>query len=255
MLHGFATSRATWDDILPLMPKDRFTLHLLDLKGFGLSPKPRDGRYDLDSQAALVEEYIKSKALSNVVLVGHSFGGAIALATALRLKDQCKNVITKIVLIDAAIFPQRLPFFIGLMGVPVLGHLFLMLLPTRLAVVFTLRSLYWKKERVTSGKIQRYTEIFRQAGMRYVMKTMARQLVPVEPERYTSRYGGITVPILGIWGSFDRLVSLALGKRIISEFSHSELQVIENCGHNPQEEEPEQVVTHLRRFLEDTANE
>lgn len=35
LLHGFAASMHTWDDLVPLFPAEEFTLHLLDLKGHG----------------------------------------------------------------------------------------------------------------------------------------------------------------------------------------------------------------------------
>lgn len=83
MLHGFGASLETWRDIQPLL-QDSFSLNLIDLKGSGLSSKPRDGNYSLESHAEIVESFLAWLQLDNVVLVGHSYGGAVALVTCLR---------------------------------------------------------------------------------------------------------------------------------------------------------------------------
>ncbi|HKZ18054.1 MAG TPA: alpha/beta fold hydrolase, partial [Geobacteraceae bacterium] len=109
-VHGFAASLVTWHDIRRLFPKDRFRLFLLDLKGFGFSSKPQDGGYSIFDQADIVIAFIKALGLSNTILIGHSFGGSIALQVALKsTRDHNGSHIGKLIVLNSAAYPQQLP--------------------------------------------------------------------------------------------------------------------------------------------------
>lgn len=82
-LHGFGGSIYSWHSIRAELSASH-TVHALDMKGSGLSPKPRDGRYSVYDQSALVLDYIARNHLTNVTVLGHSFGGGVARATARR---------------------------------------------------------------------------------------------------------------------------------------------------------------------------
>src|SRR5688572_17361577 len=44
MLHGFGAAMESWSDILPMIAAKHPVLRI-DLKGFGMSSKPKDGKY------------------------------------------------------------------------------------------------------------------------------------------------------------------------------------------------------------------
>ena len=50
--------------------------------------------------------------------MGHSLGGGVALMTYLGLQEDDPGRINKLVLIDSAGYPQKLPWFISLARVP-----------------------------------------------------------------------------------------------------------------------------------------
>jgi pimeloyl-ACP methyl ester carboxylesterase len=72
----------------------------VDLKGFGQSDKPFDGRYSVFDQAELLAQLIEDKDLRNLTLVGHSFGGGIALLLALEANQRLAGRISRLVLLD-----------------------------------------------------------------------------------------------------------------------------------------------------------
>ena len=49
----------------------------------------------------------------------------------------------------------------------------------------------------------------------------------------------LRVPTLFIWGERDRLISVDAGEQAVRRLPGSELVVIDDCGHNPQMECPE----------------
>lgn len=62
-------------------------------------------------------------------------------------------------------------------------------------------------------------------------------------------YKAIIIPTFILWGTKDRIVPLKLGKRLHSEIPSSTMEILDNCGHIPQEEFPEETVKHLTNIF------
>jgi len=118
-LHGFGANIHTWKHLVPRLA-DRYKTVSIDLKGFGLSPKPADNEYSAEDQAELVADFIVKKDLSDVTIIGHSLGGAIGLLTAVKLQARRRKSPHSLVLIDTIAYKQPLPFFIKLLRLPML---------------------------------------------------------------------------------------------------------------------------------------
>lgn len=148
LLHGFAATMHTWDDLVPLFQPDRFTLHLIDLKGHGRSITSSGGDYSPLHNARLVETYIRSRGLSNVTLIGHSFGGVVALLTAM----DCPEV-ARLILIGAPAFPQQIPRFMRLLRLPYIGPLLMSAFPAELIARKGLEASFHRWELITGQHI------------------------------------------------------------------------------------------------------
>jgi pimeloyl-ACP methyl ester carboxylesterase len=103
-------------------------------KGAGESPKPYDHRYSMFEQAELIYRFIHQNDLHQVTLVGHSFGGGVALLVALRLTQQEPSRLSRLILLDTIAYPQKLPGVIRMLRMPVLGWLGLHLIPDQTKV-------------------------------------------------------------------------------------------------------------------------
>jgi len=92
---------------------------------------------------------------------------------------------------------------------------------------------------------------------RYALIQTARQIVPVNVKELISRYKTIKVPTLILWGREDKIVPLEVGNFLHQAISHSELAIIDQCGHMPHEEEPDKALAIVERFLKinDVENE
>src|SRR5688500_5082628 len=91
-IHGFGGQAAQWHYQLQKFSLENRVI-ALDLRGHGLSDRPSRG-YDMpqlisDLETALILLKVKGK----IVLVGHSFGGAIATEYALKHPDRVKRLI------------------------------------------------------------------------------------------------------------------------------------------------------------------
>lgn len=250
-LHGFAASLATWGDLWPLLPSHRYTFYLLDLKGFGFSSKPRDGAYGVWDHAAIVKEFIAAHRLSQMILVGHSYGGAVALVTLLREINDKASCVSKLVLLASSAYPQALPRSLRLLQLPLLGQL-VAWLPVPLMVKYTLNYVFYDRSLIEPKHIERYSSTFARRGMSYVLRQSARQLVPADHASIIGAYRNIPVPTLIIWGEKDRIVPLGGGTRLHREIRGSRLEIIPDCGHNPHEECPSDTARFINEFLEES---
>jgi pimeloyl-ACP methyl ester carboxylesterase len=80
LLHGWGLNRDSLRGIGILFER-RFRVHLIDLPGFGDAASPPSD-WDTTMYARLVEHYLVERVAGAVVLVGHSFGGRVAVRIA-----------------------------------------------------------------------------------------------------------------------------------------------------------------------------
>jgi 2-succinyl-6-hydroxy-2,4-cyclohexadiene-1-carboxylate synthase len=91
-LHGWMLSKAYWQPLIAQLQPD-FQCLAYDLRGFGLSEIGDRDEYSLISYARDLEELLDRLEISQVWLVGHSLGGAIALWAANLLSDRVLGVV------------------------------------------------------------------------------------------------------------------------------------------------------------------
>jgi len=248
-LHGFGASVETWRDIqLPLSQEN--TLIFLDLKGFGLSSKPDDGKYSIEDQAEIVLAFLKTHNLHDITLVGHSYGGAVSLLTY--LKDRSGNdrgIIRRLILIDASAYVQEFPFFINILRKPIINWAVMNLVPTQITAGFILHYLFYDENKLSDERITRYAEYFGQLGSYNSFVECAKQIIPANPDSISTLIKTIAVPTLIIWGANDPAIPLMQGQRLHQDIRNSKLVIIPNCGHIPHEESPEESLNAILTFL------
>ena len=248
LIHGFAGSAFSWRYWAQDLARDHSVI-LVDLKGHGSAPAPRDGRYSPADQADLVYRHLVHESLSDVTLVGHSMGGAVALLVALRCLDQGEARVSRMALVAGAAFPQPLPPFIKMARGP-LSRMVVRLVPKRRLVRRILRSIVHDPAGVSESQVLGYSEPLRRPEHQIAILETAAQLVPEDPEAVTSRYAEIHLPTLLLWGDHDRVVPLWVGERLAEVLPNATLRVLEDCGHLPPEEKPTESLTVFREFLE-----
>jgi pimeloyl-ACP methyl ester carboxylesterase len=101
LLHSFGGDSGQWASQLSHLRHQRRAL-AIDLRGHGKSASPRDLDYAVASFAKDVDAVVNALGLKRVVLVGHSLGGAVAIAYA----GAHPNRVAGLVLVGA---PGRVP--------------------------------------------------------------------------------------------------------------------------------------------------
>ena len=251
-LHGFGASSYVWRDVIHEISEGHKAI-AIDLKGFGKSAKPRDDLYSVADQAVVVGELIEALDLTDVILVGHSFGGGVALQAA--LNDVDGRRIRRLVLIDAMAYPQRLPSFIRALRCPLLATVVLPFIPPKIAVRSGVRQAYYQPDRIRSDVLRAYANNLCSPDSRYVLRTTARQIVPRDTEALIGQYSNIQVPTLVLWGAHDRIIPLSSGRRLAQTIPGATLAVLEDCGHAPHEELPIDTARAILAFLSSSEGE
>lgn len=127
LLHGLSSNHTTWLSIIEVLHINRFNSLALDLRGHGFSDKTKQrDLYALkvfsgDLQKILAEEQIK-----NLILIGYSFGGQIAVDFTARYQGCVKGLILISVNIAPPLKYLGLGFFTPLVvaGLSILAVLF-----------------------------------------------------------------------------------------------------------------------------------
>ncbi len=248
MIHGFGGSTYAWRHLAKPISKTHRVI-LIDLKGYGKSPKPLDDEYDVHDQAALVCDFIRHHDLRDVTLVGNSFGGGVSLAILARLDDKERSRISRLILIDSVGYRQEFPGFISILRTPWLGSSTLNIVPATMQVETTLKTTYYNKDLVPDDAIEEYAKAIRTEGGRHALQKTAEQIIPEDIDEFVESYKKITIPTLIIWGRHDEVIPLEIGEKLHENIPGSRLEIIEECGHLPQEEKPEETLRLIRNFL------
>ncbi len=89
LLHGAGASHLSWPAALRRWPCA--TTFVPDLPGHGRSGGP--GRDTIEGYADVVRAWQRAAGLSPAVWIGHSLGGAVVLALALRYPEVCRKLV------------------------------------------------------------------------------------------------------------------------------------------------------------------
>jgi pimeloyl-ACP methyl ester carboxylesterase len=248
LIHGFGASTYTWRHVAPGLAKS-YRVIAVDLKGFGQSDKPFDGRYSVFDQADLLAQLIEDKDLHNLTLVGHSFGGGVALLLALEADHRLEGRIAKLVLLDSIAYPQNIPVFFRLLDVPLVSQLGVRMVPPSVQTRVALRIAYFDDSKIDPDEVETYAAPLKTAAGKHAIIHSARQIMPDDLARISERYKSIELPTLIVWCDHDRIVPLEVGLKLRRTLPNSTLRLVEDCGHMPQEEQPATTLKLLRAFI------
>lgn len=248
LVHGFGASHYSWRYVIDDLARNH-RVYALDLKGFGDSIKPRDNRYSIYDQANLVRNFILHHRLENVTLIGHSYGGAVSLASALYLQQTPGYQPKRLVLIDSIAYKQKLPLFIEILATPLLGPASLEILPNKLQVKVLLQEVYYDDKLITAEAINHYAANLAKDNAKYALIITAKQILPQDLTYFNQQFTRLTLPTLIIASVDDSIVPLAVANKLHQALTRSQLILVKGVGHAIQEEQPQTLLVLLRKFL------
>ncbi|MCX4245460.1 alpha/beta fold hydrolase [Paraliomyxa miuraensis] len=251
LLHGLLVTHHAFRAILeplatgtPQHPGRRVIA--LDLPGGGESDRPEpseaDG-YSLSWLAERVDEALGALGVGHCDLLGHSFGGAVALQLASTVPAR----VRRLVLVDPVAFTMELPLEGKMALVPRLGPLLFTQLYRRADLRRYLVRAFSTPELLDERAVDVYWDRLGRDGGREAGYAMLLQMTRMDALR--ERLPKVNAPALVVWGDRDGLVPVENGERLVELLPHAELAVVEGCGHAVAEERPDALLELVRGHL------
>ena len=245
LIHGFASSNLVWSKVFLDLAEAGFRVIAPDLLGFGYSSKPKELDYTIVRQSQMVAGLMRELKVDRAVLVGSSYGGAVAATIALDQPDP----VEKLVLVGAVTNNRPTRYLLmRLFGSPIIGDILSpllvgsrRLLRRRMKRVYDRHSWVLDEKRVDARHIPLRTRGAHRAIIRSVRRWDA--------ERVSRDAHLITQPTLIVWGENDREVSVEDGRRIHQKMPQSRMVIFRECGHLPHEEYPEEFTKLVAEFV------
>lgn len=249
LLHGFASSTVSWQDVLAPLAASSKTALAFDRPASGLTSRPLtwegSNPYSPDFQASLVIEILDYLGVDQAVLVGNSAGGAIAMHTYLKYPERVKALI----LVDAAILSGGgAPGWVKpLLSTPQFSHLGPLIARSLLGQMDNLIELaYHDPRKMTPERMAGY---LRSAQVNDWDKALWQFTLASRDLKLSEHLDEINVPTLVITGDDDRIVPTEQSIQIAGQIQGARLVVIPNCGHVPQEECQPEFLQAVNDFL------
>jgi pimeloyl-ACP methyl ester carboxylesterase len=248
LIHGFTASTYVWKTVAPRLAEENFHVVAVDLLGFGFSDKPAWFEYSIVSQARMIERFMDRLGIGRAVLVGSSYGGAVASTLALDYPERVeKIVLVSPVSNDDAVQNSILRFtamsFVGEIVSPFLidSKRFLKLRMRRTIAPVN-------HHLINEERIEAVRRPLRAKNTHHSILATARNwdASRIETDAYL-----INQPTLLVWGEDDNVVPVRNGEKLYDSILNSRLVVLKDCGHVPPEEKPERFVELVAEFCRD----
>ncbi|MBI9045926.1 MAG: alpha/beta hydrolase [Anaerolineaceae bacterium] len=243
LIHGFSAPMYIWDGMADDFVVQGFRVLRFDLYGRGYSDRPETD-YTLELYMRQLDELLTSLDLNTGVhLVGLSYSGPITAGFTSRFPEK----VLSLTLIDpmaAAVSGKEIePMNWSLVGEYIMVvYLAPVYLPESQAQDLKYPHVYPNWEELYR-KQQQY------AGWRRAILSSTREMVKFEPLEEYHQVGESDVPIMLMWGSDDHLIPEERILNVKSALGDVPFKTIEDAGHLPFLDQPEEVSALILEFL------
>jgi pimeloyl-ACP methyl ester carboxylesterase len=246
MIHGFASSLHTWNRVADELRRE-YRVIRLDLPPFGVTGPLRSGSGEIETMnlptyRRFIDTFLQALGISRATFIGNSLGGLIAWDYAVRHRE----AVERLVLIDSAGFPMKLPIYIALFNSALVRVSSPWLLP-EVIVKSAVRNVYGDPRKIDAVTLRRYVEFFHGEDTRTAIGKMVPTLDFKDVD--TDVLKTLDVPALVLWGAKDRWIPTAHAAEFASRIPGAKSIMYPGLGHIPMEEAPERVMADLRAFL------
>lgn len=248
LIHGYTASLYVWKTVAPMLADAGFRVIAIDMPGFGYSEKPKWFDYSIPSQAHVIERFMDRLGIGRAVIIGSSYGGAVAATIALDYGER----VEKLVLVDPVTndHVKNHPI-LRIAAVPGFGEVITpFLVGSRAFMKMRMhRTLApTNHDLITNERLRNIQRPINAADGHHAVLATSRNWHANRIERDA---GLIHQPTLLIWGDQDRVIPIENGYKLYNSVLHSRLVVLKDCGHVPQEEKSEIFAELVTEFCRD----
>lgn len=232
LLHGWGGSMESLSKLQDELAKtDDFRVYNIEWPGFGNSKLTEGRKLRFGDYTECLQSFIKSQKITQLTLVGHSFGGKVALDLVLKEPQ----LIEDLILVNSS-------------GVKPKNTLkkTVLFLPTKLmGLVFSLPGLIKVKPFFRKAY---YKAIVREGD--YLKADLLEDtLKDVLKVNFDDKLPEIKTKTLLVWGEKDSYTPLWMGQKMANEIKDAKLEIVKDAKHNLPLVNPEIVATIIRLYL------
>ena len=242
-LHGWPHNHTIWKKELRFFQKKKYSTLALDLRGHGKSDKPENfSDYSIRKFAKDIHYLVKSEKIHDFILIGHSFGGMVALSYYALFPKEAKALV----LLDT-IYENPLKH------IALLKHFNLTPI-TEHILRFILKKVRIKKKHfpeVDFSRFKDHTDFF--YWLKGAEKTPLKSILACLEEmvRFDKRelLPKIKIPTLILEGEKDTKTCVKDVKEMAKKIKNSKLVIVKGASHDVNIRKPEDVEKIVLGFL------
>jgi pimeloyl-ACP methyl ester carboxylesterase len=250
LLHGLGGTNASMLPLLPDLTRDPRVI-APDFPGFGASGAPR-WRYRASDLAAWLRAFQETVGATPATIVGNSLGGRVAIEAGLANPD----LVDRLVLLCPSPAFRQFRQFVPLVRLLPPGAVVTPLpLPHR-AIVMAIRSFFAEPDLLPDAwfdsAADEHLRVMKHYRHRRAFYSAMREIyleAAYGENGFWQRLPHLNVPALFIWGARDWLVPASYAQHVMRALPHSESVILDDCGHVPQFERPDETAQLIRAFL------
>jgi pimeloyl-ACP methyl ester carboxylesterase len=238
LIHGFGGNKDTWNWVVPAW-SNKYHIIVIDLPGHGESISKKTLSYTMTEQSERLNQFLEAKKIKQFYLLGHSMGGAIAV----RYTVNHSNNVNALILIDSMGMVQTKSDGVKLVEVSDKNPLYDVCTKERFETLLNY-SMY---------KDPYIPDIIKDALLEYKCSRRDLEKVLYEDMYKDVNLSGVAknidIPTLILWGEKDRMTHIDDASLFHETIKGSKLVVLEEIGHVPMLEDPEQTVEAVDTFI------
>jgi pimeloyl-ACP methyl ester carboxylesterase len=248
LIHGNAVSGDDWNTsgVADLLLRDGHRVIVFDRPGFGHSERPRGRAWTAMQQAELLHKALKQLGIERPVVVGHSWGTIVALSMAVRRPADTAGLVLLSGYYFWTLRPDALLVAAG--AIPVLGDVLRYTVSPwlgRLLMPLQKRAMF-SPAAVTEPFKREYSDAMALRPSQIRATSMDGALMIPGALRLRRRYDELSMPVLIMAGSGDKIVFKRNAERLQASIPGSDLRVVEGAGHMVHHSAPRRVVEAIR---------
>lgn len=241
LLHGFLSSSFCYRTLFPMLSK-HYNVISVDFPPFGYSGKSSRFAYSYQNLAMTLLAFLDALDIKKCILIGHSMGGQLCLYM---LKNRPELADKAVLLCSSGYLPKSKRLLRYASFFPYFPKVVKRWLE-KSGIETNLQNVVYNKELIDDEMRNGYLQPFLNDDIFKALSRMVRDREGDLPEKDLQ---DIEARCLLLWGKHDRVVPLAVGKRLHGDLKNSELIVLEDAGHLLPEEKPELVYNYIKDFI------
>jgi len=244
MLHGFGGWQATWERVQPALQAAGYRTIGIDAIGAGASSRStRQNDYTTEAQARNVLAVLDVLGINDAILLGHSYGGRIALQTAILAPER----VTRIIGLAPESLTKERPPIAKIVTIPILGYALAFWSTAPSLTGAGLKAVSKRPQWVTLRQHE-YARPVRVQG--HLAGQICQSSAPKDGIKPVPVfYKTIICPVFLIWGDGDPVFTVRNGTTLVENMPNAHLAVVPNTGHVPHEESFDETITFIHQAL------